>query len=464
VVSCGPSEADPSLEAITVIGRPSVGRDGDIGSFFTFEGILRDLSPGTTVTLPHDYQTDEPSGALLFVVDAETENEASSREEASSGSFVVEHASCAPVAELEVRIDATLGSEFSDLGPLQVKGTLAVVAEGDPTPTAEPTGPTAEPTGPTGSTRVDIDFENLPAGDLPAVPYVEGRTVVVGDDRFDVGADGDIVAAAAFDGGAHVVVSQEGVQELVRVTPEGTEPLGAAVGMPIASRDLRWNAYAIGEPNGDGIRLWVYDSSDGSAASVRLPDANALTMLRLADGTVYFSPEGRERGSRPLAWWSPSEAGPPGVGGPSNPTAMSADGSRVASLESVGDFGSCSAVVDYRNDWDGWGTCEDTIIGFSPGGEYAWAGPAYLDGYSIGDLAILDAQTGDVIRRLRSLDIEVDFMDAVFEDSDHLLLRAEHYGETALVRCTVSTGECEAATPPAFGTTLDGSPYLLTEL
>jgi len=91
-------------------------------SFFIFDNVLRELSTPTTITLPPD----RSSAARLFVVDAKTQNELVSTEEESSGSFVIERASCDPVPEIEVRIDATLASEFSDGETVKVQGTLSL--------------------------------------------------------------------------------------------------------------------------------------------------------------------------------------------------------------------------------------------------------------------------------------------------------------------------------------------------
>ena len=335
------------------------------------------------------------------------------------------------------------------------------------------TGPTT-PTEITGPRQVQLDLTALPLADEPPqIPYVEGQTVVVGDERYNVDATDDLKAVAAFDGGAHAYVSRNGAAELVRVTPEGSEVLGAAAGTPIASADLRWNAYALGDVDkfGNvlrGITLTLFDSQDGSTSEINLPAANNVDIYALVDGTVYLRPQSSDGTELPLQSWAAGEAAPTVVSGSFAATAVSPNGDLVADLTKVTDFGTqtCSDVVDLVSGADVWATCKNQVLGFSPDGSFAWAGPEYADGYAPVEIAILDARTGEVIRELQGpgdIDHPVFFMNASFEDEDHLLIRAEQDGQTALVRCTVPTGECESALPPVDGTSdTTGSPYLLS--
>jgi len=374
------------------------------------------------------------------------------------------------VGDAVTRTGRQIAPATGDTAPPSVGPTSEPPRTTEPEPTAtEPTATEPPEQSITGPTRVDIDFSTLPTGQPPLVPYLDGRTIFVLDSSFDVAGDGSIGAFAAFDGGAHVFVSQEGIPEIVRVTADGTmRGLGHAAATLIASRDLRWNAYATGETDNfgnvkRGIRLWLY-GADGSTSTLELPEANGVRLIAVVDGTIYFRPERPDGSRQPLLSWTRGQDSPTVVPGSYEATAMSADGRFIAALTEVTDFGSCSQVVDRTSGSALWETCDHTVLGFSAGGEYAWAGPAYLDGYSLGELTLLDGQTGEVIRRLPSLDNDIDFMDATFEDADHLLIRAEQGGQTALVRCSVSAGDCELATPPAEGTSLDGSPYLLTDI
>jgi hypothetical protein len=445
------SQGDPSSIVVTSAGAKLF--DKRAPSFFIFEGDVESLSPGTTITLPP--RPTRGAGARLFAVDAERRNELTSSEEGSSGSIIVERASCDPVPEIEVRIDATLASELPGRPPVHVEGTLALRADpASPDPTVG------------GTRRINIDLNNLPAGDPPAVPYVEDRTVVIGDTRIPVEDEREISAMAAFDGGAHVSLCGDEGCELVRVTPDGAEGLGATSSTPIASGDLRWNAYTIGEQD---ITLVVYDSADGTTSSVELPDAMTARMFAVVDGTVFFRAEGRDAVGfgRPLLSWSRGQDAPTVVPGEYDATAVSSDGQLVGAVTQTKDR-LCSRVVDRATGSALWETCDGGVLRFSPDGSYVWSVPPreipnYTGGYSSGDFMIRDGATGEVVRLLPPWDNEVDFVAATFEDDDHLLLQAEQPGQTALVRCTVSTGECELATPVAQGVSTYNPPYLLPE-
>jgi len=333
---------------------------------------------------------------------------------------------------------------------------------------------TTEPAPPpeiTGPTRIDMSLASLPLSDEPPlIPYIDGRTMVAGDERYEVDAKGDIRAAAVFNGGAHLYINRDNVVELVRITPQGTGQLGAAAGFPLASADLRWNAYAIDDGQ-RGVTLTLFDSQESTAVSSTLTKADGVDLHAVVGGTVYFRPILPNGTKLPLQSWAAGEDAPTVVPGSYAATAVSSDGRLIADLTKVTDFGTqtCSDVVDQAASGATlWTTCKNQVLGFGPDGLFAWAGPEYADGYAPVEIAILDARTGEVIRKLQGpgdIDHPVFFMAATFEDEDHLLIRAEQDGQTALVRCTVSTGECELAVPTVDGTSLegDGSPYLLAE-
>ena len=86
----------------------------------TCEGDVRGWR---VVRLPNAFVFDAPRGALLFAGVGGIE--ASSAEEEARGRIVFERARCGPRLRVRVRVDATLGSEFSDGEPLVVSGTFA---------------------------------------------------------------------------------------------------------------------------------------------------------------------------------------------------------------------------------------------------------------------------------------------------------------------------------------------------
>lgn len=348
------------------------------------------------------------------------------------------------------------------------------------TPGPQPSeGPTSGPSASapeweiTGPTQVSLDLAELPtATEPPFIPYVDGRTIVMGDWSIDVPGKQRVTAVAPFLTGAHVLLNDGGSSELVSYLEGGQgEVVGAAAGVPLATADLRWNAYAVGKVdefgnNRPGLTLTVFDSQEFTFDSIELPAANYVDFYAIADGTVYFRPHAPGGGEPPLQTWTPGQDAPTTLPLELRASAVSADGQVVAEVTEVTDSGSCSHVVELASGQPLWETCDHQIRGFSPDRSFAWAGPGYADGYAPARIAILDAETGTVIRKLQGpedFDRPVFFMNATFEDEDHLLIQAEQDSQTALVRCTVSTGDCELAVPLAAGTSLEtGSPYLLS--
>jgi hypothetical protein len=116
-VWCGPWEPDVRVRAIHV----QVGVPGKL--YWRLSAVPRDVTRRPVVRLPHSFVFDEPTGAQLFAVDGE--NELSSAEEEATGSITFRKARCGRHLRIRFRIRATLGSEFFDGAPLQVRGTFA---------------------------------------------------------------------------------------------------------------------------------------------------------------------------------------------------------------------------------------------------------------------------------------------------------------------------------------------------
>ena len=130
-VLCRKGHSVDGGRSLLVVGYPA-GHKGL--TFFMLEAVLADIADGATITLPPD---DQPQRRfILFVNDPSTDNELSSAQEESSGEVVVENASCDPEPTATIHVDATLGSEMSDLPTAHVSGTIALT--GSEPPVTEP--------------------------------------------------------------------------------------------------------------------------------------------------------------------------------------------------------------------------------------------------------------------------------------------------------------------------------------
>jgi hypothetical protein len=100
-------------------------------SYWQLWAIPGDVEEGSAVGFPGDYTFDDPRGVVLFVGDAETENESSTEGEESRGQIAFSQASCDVGDPVEFTIDAVIDSEFFDGKPITARGTFHGVV-GDP--------------------------------------------------------------------------------------------------------------------------------------------------------------------------------------------------------------------------------------------------------------------------------------------------------------------------------------------
>jgi hypothetical protein len=129
-VSCGKSRNGGKRKAIFIDSIPSpYGGKGTKKSYFFVEGVLRDVSPSSTVNFPHSATFGHPSGAEIFVFDrkepaASDGNELSSDQEEASGKIVFQKARCRPRPRVAFTIKASLGSEIFGLPELKADGSF----------------------------------------------------------------------------------------------------------------------------------------------------------------------------------------------------------------------------------------------------------------------------------------------------------------------------------------------------
>lgn len=116
-VVCLPSEEDPSVEVLRVFA------DLD-GARIIIQAVPIEGAKSFDLPLSAGDFESGPRTVELFI-GAQPDVETSSTEEESSGTLELVRASCDP-AELELKVDGTLGSEMYDGGEVQVEGHLVV--------------------------------------------------------------------------------------------------------------------------------------------------------------------------------------------------------------------------------------------------------------------------------------------------------------------------------------------------
>ena len=132
-VFCGPwdPETAPVKSVQILLGGP---RDEDPA--WQVQAVFGDITPGVALGFPNSFHFQNPKGALVFAHDGT--NEASTAEEGSSGSLTFQSISCDEGGTVAFTLDAVLGSELADLGPITAKGTFRGVVGPAPTPDPAP--------------------------------------------------------------------------------------------------------------------------------------------------------------------------------------------------------------------------------------------------------------------------------------------------------------------------------------
>ena len=126
---CGPFDEDNGDDE----GVHVLAGDRPPSPYWIVDAVRADIERDPTTTFPNSFDYTKPRGAALFVFDADDRgNELSSADEESSGTIKVEYEGCDTGDSVTVAFDdVELGSEYHDMPPLSVSGT--VLAEiGDP--------------------------------------------------------------------------------------------------------------------------------------------------------------------------------------------------------------------------------------------------------------------------------------------------------------------------------------------
>ena len=195
-----------------------------------------------------------------------------------------------------------------------------------------------------------------------------------------------------------------------------TSPQGRWIAIVAEDGDMQ------GDPKGQ-YSLHLFDADVSSeVARVALGDEAPWLVEVADDGRVLLAPnhqpaivvepDGTQHtlsGLTEVTAWS-SEAGLYGV------TTVLREGS-----------GGCNAVVTAAGE-QLWESCDWYVTGFSPDATWAYAWSSGFGGYGLADVALLDARTGAVVRRVEIPSTTDDpgmVMDAAFESDDSVLLQVE---------------------------------------
>lgn len=327
-------------------------------------------------------------------------------------------------------------------------------ANPSPAPTRD-ADPTPAPTPSTGPDR--LDTLDLPRGDDARIDYLRDGTLVSDEGEVDLGG-GSIYDAGRFAGGWYKVVGGGGgapslvlldadLAETDRFTISGDVALSVSrgviafatpAGQVRAAYDGPASPVDLGAVSGNGLDVVALTGSDDC---VEAGDCQAFVTVdqpgpqtRQVDGQGEGTPVAAD--GRPYLYVA--DATP--------------DGGRLVGMVSIDELepGSCSVLVD-RTSGDSWETCDVALDALSPDGSSVSAGDAFSSGIGNGELAVLDAATGEerwhVVRRREA---DPFFTQSVWEDDEHLLAVTHQQGTWSLVRFGLD-GSAELAADPVEG-------------
>jgi hypothetical protein len=361
-----------------------------------------------------------------------------------------------------VTVLAVVGVAAVALGGFAASRRSPHADPGSAAPLATPST-SASPSPPpfTGPATVPVDARKLPVGAAPKVTYLRDRTVLGG-----TGTPLKIPGSVEIDGvgrlrDAVLTIQAKNVRSssLVILDASGKQ-IGQVPGVDslVTSADSQAAAYASGghsalETKGGT----VYFQRSPTQAAIRLPQPKVedLLVLGVTDDTVYFRAGGFD------TWqfyrWQVDQPKATLISKVPSPTTVSADGRLVAGLGAFNDGGMCTLLMSATTGTQRWRTCQSQLTRFSPGDVFAVGIPPGSAPYGDLETVALSLKTGDQLRKWTGPSLR----DSIAEDDDHLLLQwhdqPDPVSRSALVRCTVSSGKCELATPLAAGQLLLGT-------
>ncbi|MFI5710930.1 hypothetical protein [Kribbella sp. NPDC051620] len=329
----------------------------------------------------------------------------------------------------------------------QTPKTTPSLKPSTPAPSAPPS-PTDTPTL-TGPTKVTLALSKLGTGRQPQIPYLAGREVRGGaGSTVSIPGKDDVLQIARVNSSVLALTTNGNGSQVLRLEANGVASV-ANVNHMETNADQSGAAYAAFGADGPVEGGTIYADTGTSLTALKLTKRWNFKVLSYVGDKVYF--ESSDVLGSGASWstyvWSPGEPEAKLVKALSSMTTMAADGKTAATALLVNTTGSCSAVTAVETGLRVWKTCDYYLNDFSPSGATVFGVPSGDDGYCSSAEAALDAKTGRLLREWKGC-----LQSISTEDDEHLLMVASASGEgvnakSAIIRCTISTGDCELATP-----------------
>jgi hypothetical protein len=302
-----------------------------------------------------------------------------------------------------------------------------------------------------GPTTITLAVNKLGKGRLPQIPYLVGREVRGGaGDPVQIPGTADILEIARVNGSVVALTTEESGTQVLRLGAYGPKSIPNVNRMKVNEDQTgaAYAAYKISVPPVEGSTLYA-DSGD-SLVSLKVSTGWDFEVLAYVSGKVFFQSSNTlgTGGTWSTYEWTPGAAKAKLVQTIPRLTTVSSDASVAATMVLLNDTGTCSAITAVATGKRLWKTCDNYLNGFTPDGATVLGVPSGDEGYCSVSQSVLDAKTGRLIREWKGC-----FHQAVAEDDEHVLIVAVASGgggddsDQAIIRCAISTGECELATP-----------------
>jgi hypothetical protein len=264
----------------------------------------------------------------------------------------------------------------------------------------------------------------------------------------------NILDAARFDTSLLVILEVGlGGGELRRID-QGSTSFGGErmpdVQSLVSSLDQHTVAYGTAPVNADHTRKQgsavYWEGSRSQARALQRPDDWGSTVLGVVGYTVYFkSDTDRDGITSTFNSWNTTTGKVTKIKNVRSPEGVNTAGTAVVDFVAGAAQTFCSALTEIDSGKQLWRTCEYAVDGFTPGDGTAIGTPDFRNGGSDPLIAALNSHDGSVLRQWSG----PQFVQTIAEDDDDLLMIADT-GEgtpSGIVRCSISTGACELATP-----------------
>jgi hypothetical protein len=327
-----------------------------------------------------------------------------------------------------------------------------VASSATPSVTPKPPAPQTVTPAFTGPVKVALTMGKLPTGSEPRIPYLVGREVRGGGDPVKIPGTGDIFGIARLKSSVFALVTRGADSDLLKIDG-GNVRTTPGVGTLVTTADQTAAAYAVTTRAKDGTTAEggiVRAESGGSVKSLKVTDGWSLYVLAYAGGKVYFGVAvSLESSETKLYSWSPADAKATLVKTTAKTMALTSDGATAASRVLSDNSGDCFTITTMATGKRLWKTCDNYLTAFTPDGAVVIGGPPRTDANCTPSQVVLDAKSGRLLREWTGC-----FRTTVAEDDEHLLTVAIASGageekgvRSAIIRCAISTGACELATP-----------------